>query len=231
MKQKNIPEDTKEMIQQMKSEYDNIINEQAKSFLKEKHEIEKSYMNEINRLRSLIETHRESLLFEKLPILTIEQYNELSTAPHSNISLEQFIARQLYELKRDEKIKIQNVSDLYAELVLEHDTIKKELEPTKQKLQAESALRVTLESQISKLSVPIELPKILDSNDDIYKKYQDLQNQIKDMTSSYNGAIARSDLLLERLNANNKQLEANNLKFRDAQKEIASLKSQLSVTY
>lgn len=229
MSKLNLPDDMKETIEQLKSQYEAMMKNQTKVYLKEKHETEKYYMNEINRLRSLIEVHREDLAFDKLPNLTIEQFNELNTAPQSNVTLVQFLAMQLYELKHTESLKYKNISDLYAELILSHDKIKKELEVTSQKLKAETELRKTLENSITKLTVPIEIPKIPEPGTDIYEKYDNAQKELKDMTSAYQAALSRGDMLLERLNANNSQMEENALKYKNAQKEIASLKYQLSI--
>ena len=226
----SLPDSSKEAVEAIKSEYERIIKDQTEKFLKEKRETEEIYMTEIKRLRSLIEEHRENLYFKNLPKLCPKEYDKINSSPQSNVTLVQFIASQLYEYDRDQKMKYQNIIEEHTKLEEENKQLKQIILNQEQKLCSESNIRASLEKNLENLTN--WSPKYPEENADleyIKKKYEESQKELHNMKLAYQSAIARNDVLVETIKKANTKMQEDNDIISERQKDSSSLQSQLDM--
>ena len=226
----SLTDSSKETVEAIKSEYEQIIKNQTNKFLKEKRETEKIYMEEIKRLRSLIEEHRENLYFKNIPKLCQNEFDKINSSPQSNVTLIQFIAAQLYEYDRDQQIKYKSIIDDHTKLEEENKQLKQIIFNQEQKLCSEANIRESLEKNIDNLTN--WAPKYPQENvdyEELKKKYEESQKELHSMKSAYQASLARNDSLVETIKKLNAKIQENNTMISEKQKDASSLQSQLDL--
>lgn len=202
--------ETDNAINFLKKKFDEKINSMNQKFMEEKAQIEANSANEIKRLKDLNRSHRQNLMFNKLPELTIAEYESLSTKATTELTLPQFLAVQLYEYNRDSKTKFAQMDSSNAELVAQRDKLQAQLNNAKAELISERELRISLESKLA--STAKKLPPKAEKYEPpgIHNQLIQVENERAELRGAYQVALGRLNEANDQVSAlksTNKELE------------------------
>lgn len=202
--------ETDNAINFLKKKFEEKINSMNQKFMEEKAQIEANSANEIKRLKDLNRSHRQNLMFNKLPELTIAEYESLSTKATTELTLPQFLAVQLYEYNRDSKTKFAQMDSSNAELVAQRDKLQAQLNNAKAELISERELRISLESKLA--STAKKLPPKAEKYEPpgIHNQLIQVENERAELRGAYQVALGRLNEANDQVSAlksTNKELE------------------------
>lgn len=218
--------ETDSAINIIKQKFEEKIKSMNDKFLEEKNEMEAKHAAEIKRLKDLNRSHRQKLVFSKLPELTIAEYESLSTKPQTELTLPQFLAVQLYEYNRDTKDKFAKVNSSNSELAQANERLQSQLNNVTTELVNEREQRVSLESRLASTAKKIAPKPERYEPPDLHEKLLQAENERAELRGAYQVALARlneSNDIRATLQSANKELEAKILQLKT---EKTSLESQ-----
>ncbi|OHT07614.1 hypothetical protein TRFO_24194 [Tritrichomonas foetus] len=223
--------ETDNAINFIKKKFEEKISSMNEKFMEEKAEIEAKASAEVKRLKDLNRSHRQNLVFSKLPELTISEYESLSTKPPTDLTLPQFLSVQLYEYNREAKTKFAKLCSSHSEASSTIEKLQSQLNNATAELLTEREMRISLESRLASTTKKIAPKPEKKESPKIHEKLIQVENERAELRGAYQVALARLNEANDQkasAQASNKELEQKLLHMKT---ENSSLNAQIKALH
>lgn len=193
----------------------------------DKENIRREAQSQIEQIKQLNKARREGLAFSKLPQLTQEEFNQLSSQAPSTVTLPQFLAMQLFEYNQNVQNQSDKANGEIKRFMKENENLRSQVNQLNAELSNEKELRLSLEARLSSVSnrrsnIPSPV-QCLDQTD----KIQKIESEKAELRNAYQISLAHLNEVTEQRDAAIKHSNDIEADLSKAQDEIVSLQSQL----
>ena len=219
--------ETDSAIAFIKQKFDEKIQQLNMKAEQEKEQIRKEAQAEIERLKQLNKARRDGLTFAKLPQLTKDEYDQLTTQAPSTLTLPQFLAVQLFEYNQNNINQSNQISGNLTKLQKENEKLRSQITQINSELSSEKELRLSLESRLSSVSARRSTPTSVPPAPDQNAKIERIENERAELRGAYQVSLARLNEVSEQRDEAIQRSHDLESDLSRAQLEITSLQAQL----
>jgi progesterone-induced-blocking factor 1 len=218
---------TESSIQMIKQRFEEKLSAMNQRHLQEKNEMKAETDAEIKRLKDLNRAHRQNLAFSRLPQLTPEEYESLTSRPITDLSLPQFLAVQLHELRISQTRTSADANAERSALSAEAQKLRAQLESASAELLTERELRLSLESRLAGTTRRIGPRASPAATPEESAKLRKCENELAELKAAYQVALSRLNEAQERRDSAVRKGKDYQGDLSQAKAEISSLRAQL----
>ena len=219
--------ETDSAINFIKQKFEEKVNAMNQRFAEEKQAIQRAADAEVKRLKDLNRAHRQNLAFDRLPELTPEEYESISSRPATDITLTQFLAAQLYEFKNKHTKGLSRAEKERDTLAAANQKLQTQLNNANAELVTERELRISLESRLAASTKRLPPKAATMDAPDMSEKLRKIEDERAELRGAYQVALSRLNEANEAKTGAQRKGSELEAELTQAKAEITSLRAQL----